>query len=110
MDISINLPRGGYISYVENGRKQSLSKKEKREEKECKIFLLEDLQKAMLGGNLLLSKSIFRFAPLPLSLFLLNACILYCLITLAQKFQKIHVSYILTIYLVCLLTLIISLL
>ncbi|KAL4621050.1 hypothetical protein ACB092_06G200200 [Castanea dentata] len=51
MDISINLPKGGYISYVENGRKQSLSKKEKREEKERKIFLLEDLQKAMLGGR-----------------------------------------------------------
>ncbi|XP_065621028.1 protein HESO1 isoform X2 [Quercus suber] len=51
MDISINLPKGGYISYVENDRKQSLSKKEKKEEKDCKIFLLEDLQKAMLGGR-----------------------------------------------------------
>ena len=79
MDISINLPKGGYISYVENDRKQSLSKKEKKEEKDCKIFLLEDLQKAMLGGNLLLSSSIFRFAPLSLSL----ECFYSCLITLA---------------------------
>ena len=75
MDISINLPKCGSISYVENDRKQSLSKKE---EKDYKKFLLVDLQKAMLRGNLLCVQAFFI---LSLSLSLSHACILSCLIT-----------------------------
>ena len=78
MDISINLPKCGSISYVENDRKQSLSKKEKKEEKDYKNFLLVDLQKAMLRGNLLCVQAFFI---LSLSLSLSHACILSCLIT-----------------------------
>ncbi|KAL0003185.1 hypothetical protein SO802_016966 [Lithocarpus litseifolius] len=64
MDISINLPNGGYISYVENDRKQSFSKKEKKEEKDCNIFLLKDLQKAMQGGRWQMVKLIGGSVPI----------------------------------------------
>jgi len=72
-------PRVDIFHMLKMTTNKAYEKKKKKEEKDCKIFLLEDLQKAMLGGNLLLSSSIFHFAPLSLSL----ECLYSCLITLA---------------------------
>ena len=92
MDISINLPKCGSISYVENDRKQSSSKKEKKEEKDYKNFLLVDLQKAMLRGNLLCVQAFFILS-LSLSLSLM---LVFCLASLLKyrSFRKsmFHIS------------------
>ena len=85
MDISINLPKCGSISYVENDRKQSSSKKEKKEEKDYKNFLLVDLQKAMLRGNLLCVQAFFILS-LSLSLSL------SCLYSVLPHYLSIEVS------------------
>ncbi|XP_050250589.1 protein HESO1-like isoform X1 [Quercus robur] len=57
MDISINLPKGGYISYVENDRKQSLSKKEKKRRKRLQNFFSRRFTKSYAGSSICIASS-----------------------------------------------------